>query len=321
MASQNQHLQQQIQELQQQLKQQQSENDNGDTSIISDNTAQTQVNGNRKRQTDASRKTQNAVSKDQRLFGLWASLLNHKSSNIRHMPLDLDNALPGITLEFGNVAFLCHVDSCAAMSTGNSLIHMWIMSKHPEIVVDYGEYNDLEPFEPLSLRCAVDNGKDNESSTAKKDLKDCLTKYVTYRTNYTLNGKPATVTFGLGDNISVKSIVGLPFLLQWGCDICLSRGALVSHALDMEFPLYYGTTSADFPPGVTFHPEQFVRPVPPNKRNHVNADELSAITDGCSDGMDSVPLFPIASNYKITESCSNGALKRTVELVSDSDSN
>ena len=43
---------------------------------------------------------------------------------IRQMPLDLDNGLPGILLRLGNkqsnsTCFLCHVDSCTAMNTGN----------------------------------------------------------------------------------------------------------------------------------------------------------------------------------------------------------
>ena len=44
------------------------------------------------------------------------------------MPLDVDNGLPGIKLWFGRSAqqeegFMCHMDTCAAMNTGNLLVH------------------------------------------------------------------------------------------------------------------------------------------------------------------------------------------------------
>ena len=40
------------------------------------------------------------------------------------MPIDVDNGLPGIELWFGReeadeVGMLCHMDTCAAMNTGN----------------------------------------------------------------------------------------------------------------------------------------------------------------------------------------------------------
>ena len=76
------------------------------------------------------------------------------------MPLDVDNGLPGIEMRLGTtddteVTFICHVDTCAAMSTGNLQIHEWIMTTYPEIVAEYIRYDDNNPFEPIQFSCAV----------------------------------------------------------------------------------------------------------------------------------------------------------------------
>ena len=76
------------------------------------------------------------------------------------IPLDVDNGLPGIEMRLGTtddteVTFIRHVDTCAAMSTGNLQLHEWIMTTSPEIVAEYIQYDDINPFEPIQLSCAV----------------------------------------------------------------------------------------------------------------------------------------------------------------------
>ena len=56
---------------------------------------------------------------------------------VRQIPLDLDNGIPCVALRIGKtnnddtITFLSHVDTCAAMNTGNLLFHKYIMTKHP----------------------------------------------------------------------------------------------------------------------------------------------------------------------------------------------
>ena len=89
------------------------------------------------------------------------------------MPLDLDNGLLGISIRFvENIAFLTHVDTCAAMNTGNLLVHQWIISNYPSIVIDYCEHDDANPFEPISLKCAIE--KDGTNISDKERLGSCL---------------------------------------------------------------------------------------------------------------------------------------------------
>ena len=79
------------------------------------------------------------------------------------MPLALYNNISGIIIKIGNLHnspsscqnFLALVDSCAAMNIGNLEIHQWIITKFPEIVAEYIEYNDTNPFQPLKLKVAI----------------------------------------------------------------------------------------------------------------------------------------------------------------------
>ena len=63
------------------------------------------------------------------------------------MPLDVDNVLPGIEIWFGTdpaneISFIHHMDTCAAMNTGNLLVHKWLMTQNPELVAEYIQFND-----------------------------------------------------------------------------------------------------------------------------------------------------------------------------------
>ena len=62
------------------------------------------------------------------------------------MPLDVDNGLPGVELWFGHesvseVGLLCHLDSCAAINTGNLHVHQCLITAHPHLVAEYLQYD------------------------------------------------------------------------------------------------------------------------------------------------------------------------------------
>ena len=73
----------------------------------------------------------------------------------------LDNGLPGVVLRIGKInnydtiSFLAHVDTCATMNTGKLLLHKYIMTKHPSLVAEFIQYDNVEPFDPIILQCAV----------------------------------------------------------------------------------------------------------------------------------------------------------------------
>ena len=125
------------------------------------------------------------------------------------MPLVLDNCLPAVILQFGNdddneIPFTCHLDSCAAINTANLLLHQWTITTYPSIVISYEQFDDTDAFFPLALDCAVPSA--DADMVANKS-----TAVVTYKTRYTDNdGKPVTLSFGLGKAIKVNAIIGLP---------------------------------------------------------------------------------------------------------------
>ena len=75
------------------------------------------------------------------------------------------------------VAFSCHLDSCAAMNTGNALLQMWIITTYPDIVDSYERFDDDNAFQPITLEYDV------PSSAAEKDARK-LSAIVTYKTRY-----------------------------------------------------------------------------------------------------------------------------------------
>ena len=176
------------------------------------------------------------------------------------MPIDLDNGLPGTSLRFhDDVIFLNHIDTCAAMNTGNLLVHQWIISTFPSIVVEYCQYNDANPFEPLSLKCDIDT--DNTETFFNKQYNNCLTALVTYKTAYTFeDGSPVTLTYGLGKHVAVNAILGLPTLRKLGIDINLFTSTITSTVIKVQFPIEFASANAALPPNSTFNAESFVRP-------------------------------------------------------------
>ena len=85
---------------------------------------------------------EDASRKKSRTWVFTAQILATPAVNINPpMPLDVDNGLPGVELWFGQdcaseVGLLCHLDSCAAMTTGNLKLHQWLITTYPHLVSD-----------------------------------------------------------------------------------------------------------------------------------------------------------------------------------------
>ena len=148
---------------------------------------------------------------------------------VLQMPLYLYNGLPGIVLRIrktnndDNISLLAHVDTCAAMNTGNLLLHKYIMIKHPSLFSEFVQYDNADPFDPIILQCAVADLVKAENDHGK------ITYVVCYWKPYTFTGgKPVLLLFGVGAGIKFCSIIGLPTICQWGCMIDLGNGMLIS---------------------------------------------------------------------------------------------
>ena len=235
--------------------------------------------------------------KKHRLFVHVAKILVSKgtSAAIPRMPLELSNKLPGIVFQVGpavgkTVGFLCHLDTCAAMNTGNLRMHQYIMTEHPELVVNFSRYDDRNPFRPIELQCALaEEGNDAGTKEANK-----LIALVTYRTPYTdKSNEPITLSFGLGENVSVRTIIGLPTLKAWQGVIDFVQNKFISHTIGKRFNLMFEETQQGLPAGIKFHPDDFKRPVTTTSGNVMKIAAKSfqsdlwesAITDGCNEAV------------------------------------
>ena len=101
------------------------------------------------------------------------------------------------------------------MSTGNLQLHEWIMTAYPEIVAEYIQYDDNNPFEPIQLSCAVQDLNTVQADRGK------LTAIVRYWNQYKVSDseRHMILSFDLGAGVAVNTIIGLPTLRQWGSSI------------------------------------------------------------------------------------------------------
>ena len=255
-------------------------------------------------------------SKRSRLFLMSAQIFQTSpSSSLPPMPLDVDNGLPAIAMQFGIennspnslISFTCHIDSCAAMNTGNMLIHQWIMTNYPNIVAEYISYNDNTPFQPIQLLCALKGTTNPHHHTqAEIDAANSLTAIVRYKTPYYFSStnKPCYISFGLGSNVTVNSILGLPQLKIWKADLSFEKHTLVAEHINVQFPLEYSKADSGLPSGIQFHPTQFVRPTI-SQANSPSFQQPSIFNTTSSP-------FHNQLQTQITESTTNGITRRSI---------
>ena len=188
------------------------------------------------------------------------------------MPLSLDNDLPSTVLRFGSsddneISFSCHLDSCAAMNTGNTLLHMWIMTNYPDIVDSYEQFDDSDAFLPITLDCAI------PATAAEKDAGK-LTAVVTYKTRYHGNDdQPLLLSFGLGDAIAVNEIIGLPTFRDWKFVLDVSNKTVFSPLISTYFDLDFQGAATHMP--AEFKKADFLRPA---RKNSVGSALVTPLT-------------------------------------------
>ena len=148
--------------------------------------------------------------------------------------LDVDNSLPGIELWFSSdseheVCFICHMDTCASMNTCNVRLYQWLMTKYQHIVAKYIQHDNIHPFEPLQLHCAVKNIARIESMHGK------LTAIVRYWLRHKQDGKQVVLLFGLGASVKVNSIVGIPTIKVWNSAFGFCSNELIAKGIHTRF--------------------------------------------------------------------------------------
>ena len=88
------------------------------------------------------------------------------------------------------------------------------------------EFDDKDKFEPLELNCAMDDVKDVKNNVGN------LTAIVTNYTRYTsVNKLPILLSFGLGNEVAVNTIIGKPTLKEWKDGVDFNNDTFTSEEL------------------------------------------------------------------------------------------
>ena len=182
-----------------------------------------------------------------------------ESGMIPPIPMDVDNGLPGIEMWLGRnevteVGLRMNLDSCTTMNTDNLRVHQWLTTAHPHLVAEYIQFDESNPFKPPQLWCTV---QDYESVLATHGR---MTVY--YWMRYKTNDAVITLSFGLGANVYVNFIEGLPTLCRCGGVLNFADSIFLAPALEKHFPLHYEPTKQGLPHSVQFDAKSFIRPPP-----------------------------------------------------------
>lgn len=126
-----------------------------------------------------------------------------------------------------------------ALNTGNLALHLHFRKCVPTAVTDYEQFDGPNPFDPIKLCGALLDPSDYDS--IKHGI---LSAVIRYHTPYsTVQGKKVVLCFVLGADMSVDTIMGIPFIHELAMELRLvpQRQFLV-HEIKTSFPVTYKET-------------------------------------------------------------------------------
>ena len=130
------------------------------------------------------------------------------------------------------------------MNTGSLAYHQYIKEVLPAAVASYEEFNGVNPFDPIKLEGAL---LDPEEYCADKH--SILSAVITYHTPLKLsNGEPVTISFALGKDTSIDTIIGIPFIKEMKLELRFDPERYLSHVLKKQFAVNYVETKLTKPP-------------------------------------------------------------------------
>ena len=147
----------------------------------------------------------------------------------RTLPVQIQAAFPHITLQLGSVlgcgncpAIRCVIDTAAALSTGNLHFFAAIAKAYPHTVAAVHRETD---YSPITLSGIVQQGGESVSTE--------LTVGFQFHLPYlTREGHPTHLSVACGPNVTVNTILGLPFIQQTRMIIDASDQVADLRALD-----------------------------------------------------------------------------------------
>jgi hypothetical protein len=167
-------------------------------------------------------------------------------SPLKHaMPISIQSNLPHITIQFGAdldfpnyPSICCTIDSCAALTTGNFHFFTSVVKRFPHCIAKMYTPDD---YAPIVLSGIVQSNE--ESVTTKLEVGFLF--HLPYRTR---EGNTASLMVAAGPNVSVNTIIGLPFMKVTGMILDLVDEVVDCRYLDCPpFPVDFCRTSNHVP--------------------------------------------------------------------------
>ena len=163
----------------------------------------------------------------------------------RAMPISIQSNLPHIVLQFGPdldspncPSIRCAVDSCAALTTGNFHFFASVAKRYPHCV---SKIYTPEDYAPIVLSGIVSS----DAASITTELEVGFLFHLPYRTR---EGDSASLMVATGPNVSVNTIIGLPFTKATGMIMDLVDEVVECKYLDCPpFPVDFRRTTNHVP--------------------------------------------------------------------------
>ena len=135
-----------------------------------------------------------------------------------------------------------------------------------------------------------------------------LTAIVRYWMRYDQGNKKSVLSFGLGADVAVNSLIGLPTLRKWGGVFDFGDNFFISRSFNTKFPLCYEPTKNELPANVVFNDGDFNRPIQGTEGNIV-----VLLTNLRNDGK-SPTLLPSRVKGNVNDDMSSDTMVRTADV-------
>ena len=141
------------------------------------------------------------------------------------------------------------VDTGDAINTGNFDFHMWVMSQCLDIVDGFLQCGKDTAYDVVHLLAALNLKDINTDATHRQ-----MTAVIRYKTPYIVaNMGTFILSFALENDVSLRSILGLPMHLAMEADINLVKSLLSCIELNRDFPLELQPPGKGLPEGTSLN--------------------------------------------------------------------
>ena len=140
------------------------------------------------------------------------------------MPITINNSLPSVNMLIGILVddenkMSILVDTGATMNIGDNTYHQWVMSQCHSMVAEYIECGPNTEYDVVQISAALDMNGTNQHVDHGS-----MTAVIRYKTPYLINNTiPFILSFALGTDVELRSVIGIPCLLAMGAVVDLVK--------------------------------------------------------------------------------------------------